>query len=367
MRLVIHVGMNKTGSSSIQSTFSRLNNPEYSYVDWKSPNHSPLHILLFQDQLQLANYHIFRAKGPKFARTLPEMRAKWTDKLSRQLSQIEDKTVLFSAEDISNPIFERANREALKFFRAFANEIDVFGYARPPGSFMSSAFQQRLKGGTVALKAFPQYRARFQMIDSVFGQDNVTIREFARSRLLNGDVVQDFAQVAGLPMPAQHQIVRANEGLSLEAVALLYVQRKYGAGKVQGFAQANQVNRTFINCLATIGNGKLVFSERMLAPLLDEIRDDIAWMEQRMGHSFSELGGAAGGIDLYDDLVEIALLNYDAVLDRLGKDAPDMGPANLDNLVCALEMLWAKCYATTFAQARLVSALARAESPNASK
>jgi hypothetical protein len=297
VKIIIHVGMHKTGSSSIQHTFARLQHPDLEYIEWNSGgNHSALFVLLFEDADKLAGYHAFKARGPEFIRKLPALREEWRARVSTQLAGAGDKTVIFSAEDISGPRFKNASQRLHDFFAGWSNDISVIGYARPPAGFMASAFQQRLKGGNTpdlfSGGASPTYRARFEKIDRIFGRDDVRLRGFAPNSLLNGDVVQDFAHEIGVGPLKEDQIIRANESLSLEAVALLYVQRKMGQGFVQGFNGAPAANNTFIARLATIGTRKFAFSPQMLAPLLEKERADIAWMEDRLGHPFADAGAA---------------------------------------------------------------------------
>ncbi|MFV0514702.1 MAG: hypothetical protein ACK5MY_13915 [Jhaorihella sp.] len=349
MKIIIHVGMPKTGSSSIQQTFAGLQHPELEYVDWiPSGNHSALFVLLFHDLDKLSEYHGFKARGAAFIQTLPALRADWHARVSQQLARTGDKTVIFSAEAISRKDVEYARRRLRDFFAGWSDDISVIGYVRPPAGFAPSAFQQRLKGGMIKNPCrggvSPNYRRRFETFDRIFGRDAVNLREFSSDRLLGGDVVQDFAHQIGVGPLAEDQNLRANESLSLEAVALLYAQRKLGQGFVAGFDRAHVANNSFVSGLATIGRRKFGFSQKLLAPLLEKGRDDIAWMEKRLGHSFSEPGAAnPDAIDSLDDLVDIALGQFDAVQDLLGEDAVD-GPVTTENLVRGLERLRERYY-----------------------
>lgn len=350
MKIVIHVGMHKTGSSSIQHTFAQLPHSDIEYIDWSgSGNHSALYVLLFQDLEKLSNYHGFKARGPEFALKLPAMRIDWNVRVSQQVARAGDKTVIFSAEDISSPAFESALPRLHDFFSGWSESVSAIGYARSPGGFMASAFQQRLKdSGIVDLNsrgALPNYRARFERIDRIFGSKKVKLKEFSSDHLLDGDVVQDFASEIGVAPLQDDQIIRTNESLSLEAVALLYVQRKMGQSFVQGFDRAQAANTAFISRIAAIGTRKFAFSPQLLAPILEKELDDIAWMEERLGHPFSESGAVhPDAIDSLDDLVDIALGQFDAVQDLLGGDAVD-GPATTETLVRALERLREQAYA----------------------
>ena len=365
-RAIIHVGMPKTGTSSIQDTFFKFKHPGFEYVDWSAGNHSALFVLLFENEDKLERFHSFAARGPEFIRELPLLRAKVLAQLEDQIAVADGKTLLFSAEAISQPQFVQANHRLAAFFRDRSDRSDVIGYARPPAGFMASAFQQYLKGGAKVALPFPTYRARFEQIDAAFGRDNVTIRAFSRDRLIGGDVVRDFAETTGIAMPPEDRIVRSNESLSREATALLYVQRKFGVGFVQGFNRAHMANNEFIASLAAIGTGKLAFSDAMMAPLLVEMADDIAWMEDRLGHPLSEAGSTSpDAISSLDDLVDIALQNYEKLLETLGKNAPKAGPATVGNLVKALEALRELSYENVLPEAaRKAAAKAAARAHN---
>lgn len=351
MKVIIHIGMHKTGSSSIQQTFVRLNHPNIEYVNWNpSGNHSDLFVLLFEDEEQLKSYQPFKARGPAFMEGLPALREMWQKRLSAQLSNAANKTVFFSGEDISHPNFPNAVPRLRNFFSEWTNEVSIIGYARPPHSFMVSAFQQHLKDGNIAMpvqaSALPRYRTRFEKIDKVFGRKNVKIKEFSPDHLANGDVVQDVAREIGIAPLAEGQIIRTNESLSLEAAALLYVQRRFGRGFVSGFEGAQAANMAFIQKLSTTGSRKFAFSTKILAPVLEKERADIAWMEARLGHPFSDSGADhRDSIDSLDDLVDIALGEYDAVQHLLGKSVTENVPATIENLVRALEQLREQCSA----------------------
>jgi len=350
MKVIIHVGMHKTGSSSIQRTFAQLKHPDLEYIEWaRSGNHSGLFVLLFEEADKVGEYHSFKSRGPDFQKTLPKLHRNWKHQVSKQLSKAGNKTVIFSAEGISGPRFDSSVERLHDFFASWSRDILIIGYARPPAGFMASAFQQRLKGGhnTNLSQSVvpPTYRMRFEKIDTTFGKDRVTIKEFSAGRLVQGDVVQDFAQEISVAALPEDRIIRTNESLSLEAVALLYVQRQLGQGFVSGYNLAHAANNAFISSLGKIGTRKFAFSSKMLVPILEKERDDIAWMEERLGHAFSDPGtDHKDAIDSLDDLVDIALGQFDAVQEVLGEKAVN-GPATTDNLVRALEVLREDCYA----------------------
>lgn len=347
-RIIIHVGMHKTGTSSIQDTFYHSTNPKIAYVDWERSNHSSLFVLLFQDMRKFDKYHMFRNAGPEFIARLPKLRALWRDRVAKQVREATGKTVIFSAEDCSAPIFEAAAERMHRFFSEISPDICAVGYARDPGSFIQSAFQQNLRGGhliDLERKGLrPNYRMRLEKFDRIFGRDHVIFKEFHPDTLIGGNAVTDFAATIGVDVPSGDEIRHANAALSLEATALLYVQRKFGRGMVAGFPQAEQANNQFVAKLARIGTGKFALSHAMLAPLLERIEEDVTWIEGRLGHAFTARdNGHSVAISTMDDLIDVALRSYE---DLAAFDPTvDGTPATFENLLAALERVRQVSYA----------------------
>jgi len=71
MKIVIHPGMHKTGSSAIQNHFFETAYPGLRYARWNGSNHSGLFVLLFQEPELLASYWGFKSMGPEFCARLP--------------------------------------------------------------------------------------------------------------------------------------------------------------------------------------------------------------------------------------------------------------------------------------------------------
>ena len=349
LHMIVHVGMHKTGTSSIQSTFFHRNNPDFEYVDWTGPNHNELFVLLFLEADRLSKYKGFVNKGPELIRQLPDLRSEWLAKFTDQISNTNAEKMLFSAENISLPNMDRATQALHDCVSAHSRTVAACGYVRNPYNLVESLFQQNLK--YTNLTAFmkgqhrPNYKRRFQHIDRAFGRKNVTLKEYTPDRLLNGDVVQDFAQTIGVEIPEAAEMKRTNESLSLEACACLYVQRVHGKGYVAGFKGAPKANGRFIKQLSTLGDRKLVFQDAMIDKYFGDVSKDLIWIEKRIGHSFSyQEKPSTNTIASLDDLVDVALENYDAIQTRLGADRAISGKASFDNLVKSLEALREKSY-----------------------
>ncbi|SEG54998.1 hypothetical protein [Marinobacterium lutimaris] len=304
-RLVIHIGMHKTGSSSIQETFCSAKFKDLEYLNLGSPNHSGFFATLFWENPE--NYH----GNIKAGRSLEDIRALRTEYKDLLLSQIRSSTknnVMISAEDLSHPGGIDRVRRLKEFFEPYFDDFKVYAYVRTPASYMESAFQQMVKGGIGFLdlnRVYPQYRSRFEVYDQVFGEENVTLIPFDKKLFHEGDVVLDIAYRLGENI-SKEEVVRVNESLSLEATSLMYVYRKYGPG-YGSYKGATRDNNRLISALRAIGGSKLKFHKELVEPILAKNLGDKLWIENRINYSFQEeLSEIDFAIRSEKDIIEIA-------------------------------------------------------------
>jgi hypothetical protein len=349
MKVIIHAGMHKTGSSSIQSHFGTTKYDGLTYARWESVNHSALFVLLFWDPDKAAHYHSFRVRGPEFCSTLPQLRSESKELLIDDMNSLGGNTLLFSAEDISSyGIGKPANPRMAEFFRRWTTDITVMAYVRAPRSFAVSAFQQRLKGPVLRklniATLFRNYRASVSQLDDAYGASSVLLKPYARELLINGDVVQDFAAFLQLKMNELPQ-VESNTTLSAEATALLYVQRRLGKGFVAGFPNANRANRLFIDSLRPVGGSKMGFADSLWNPVLEARKADLDWIEKRIGQPLPDAHGS-GEVEIASeqDLFDLAVASEGALRAVIPEALHNHDPDPLTRVNATLEALRQHCY-----------------------
>jgi len=343
MKVIIHPGMHKTGTSSIQAFLKANCTGDFSFAPLLSENQSALLVLLFQDLDLLKDYHGFRTRGEAFTTDLPRLRKVRQAQLDVFMDTAADKTVIFSAEVLSQPNMRTVTQRLKEYLQRWTSDISVLAYVRAPKDYYRSAFQQHLKGDVKLVAKpgafWPNYRRRFQKFDEIFGHDNVTIRHYSPDALLNGDVVQDFASAIGMKHSGE-PIKRTNETLSAEATALLFLQRTLGEGfgEYHRSAQANDL--AFINDLRSIGTSNFTFSDEYWQPIQDRNREDLAWIENRIG---TPLVGArvANAIVMRNeaDLIELALRSYPLLEALLLERISGLKQPLQEKTLCALSLL----------------------------
>jgi len=284
MTLFIHAGMHKTGSTSIQWTFSALKNPNLIYVPYQKTNHSELFALLFHPNPGL--WPSLKDQGLSNA-ALIDLREKRLKQFRDLItdSRHSDSNILFSAEYISV-----ASEHELEAFNRLIQSCEcsfrILVYVRPPYSLMNSSFQQRLKAGELVLsephKLWPNYRKRIERLEKVFGSDSVDIRLFSPKSLVEGCAVRDLASYLNIPLPAE-RVISTNKTLSAEAIALLYVSRMNRSSQF-GDARINiHKNYLLARSLREVGSKKLLLGLSLLEPVIEPNISELEWLADRLG------------------------------------------------------------------------------------
>lgn len=330
---IIHVGMHKTGSSSIQETFSGLSIDNVEYLSLGgSANHSEFFGTILSDKPE--DFHPNLMNG-RDADASQQRKNQFSQNLDLALSQSSARRVLISAELLSASWVTTKMLDTLRLrLENYCRKLCVIGYVRPPVAYMQSAFQQRLKGGQLSSFApaslYPGYRERFEKLDVVFGRDAVSLFPFMQTTVSDFDVVKDFGRIIGVDV-GENAIVRANESLSLEAVSLLYVFRKFVANIFyDGFTLDND---RLIQMLSKIGGNKFLLASKLVRPILRKNQADIDWIEDRLGKVIEDFpSDSECCIGSEQDLLTVATDNREKLLKLLEEYKPQShhGPSVAD-------------------------------------
>jgi hypothetical protein len=342
MEAIIHPGMPKTGTSSIQLNLVKLQPEGWLVPTEGSGNMSALMAMFFLNEPH--KFHGFKARGMTPAK-VQEMRDEKFAEFDRKTREAFEKgqTPICTAEVISSSPEDAVERLA-QFYVDRGFSPRVVAYVRSPVAFMQSAFQQRLKGTTKHLTAenapWPDYRDRFEKLDRIFGRENVTLKVFDPSTLHGGDVCLDFFQELGIEVDRE-KIVRVNESMSLEACALLFAQRHLGQGFVQGFDTAQFSNNKFIATLTTVGKGKLRFKRAFLTRIMERHKADLEWMEERLNQRLWDVPEEdhPDAIGNAEDLLKVADKARDLLENLLMEQIQKDGKKPRDRLLRNLELL----------------------------
>ena len=191
-RVVLHIGPDKTGSTSIQHTFRDNSDFFKQFNVFYSTNYSHNDkgmFLWFADEV-LVNT------------TVETPRAGHKDLIHNYKQSFEQRMSLLPSDAtwvLSHEGLIHLKKEALMNLRQFlfniANEILVVFYVRDPLSYAISAKSQRIKTGRSNTWRKPLYIKYAELLPNfveVFGIANIEARLFDKNRFKCGDVFLDF-------------------------------------------------------------------------------------------------------------------------------------------------------------------------------
>lgn len=324
LRCVLHIGMPKTGTSSIQATLVNRELANFEYLRLaENGNHSTAIYSAFADSPETHHAHIGARRSAAQVQIYAETHRRLLDEeLFRSASL--GKNALISGEDILFLTHGELVRLADAIKKHYS-QIDVIAYIRPPISFMESAFQQDVKMGHYrkdrGISAhIPEYRARLEKFDRAFGSENVHMVKFSREDLIEGDAVIDFCHRLNIPVDAG-KIKHVNESLTLDAVAILFALQFHDSEFASLPAQDKGRLASF---LSARGSGRFAYSRALAEEIRSSIEPDLRWIETRLGSSLDEPvseteGGIGSASDLLDIAVEARHLLLDAIVQVLGE------------------------------------------------
>ena len=215
MKVVIHIGTEKTGSTTLQE-FMRLNRDVFLSNGVYVPkclgrlNHRKLAVYCM-------NYNksdeFIKKKGLIKKEKRDIFRQEVSDALAKELRELDQgaiDTVLISSEHFHSRLTDISEVERLKAL-FFVNGVDVkvVCYLRKQSYLMESKYSTYLKGGGYAsFKVFSKdcdkssryydYDHFLSIWEKCFSIDNISVREFSRAKFKENNLCIDFLEFAGL-------------------------------------------------------------------------------------------------------------------------------------------------------------------------
>lgn len=234
MKVIVHCGLPKTGSTSIQKTL--YDNHEVLLSEGvRVPIYgatTPAHHKLVVSSS--AGVKFSPKKFSSKSQALTDSRSDLVGGLRE--AKAKSQPVILSSETFSN----RGSFDSMVELRQILADndasIEALAYIRPPLQHLPSSIQQEAKNymlnESLSKKLFAHI-SRAARVQELFGNDNVDLRIFDRSTLNNADVVSDFFEWVrrkGVGAPDVPAASNKNEAIGAPACAMLW-KLKGGAGK----------------------------------------------------------------------------------------------------------------------------------------
>ncbi|HEX2590790.1 MAG TPA: hypothetical protein VHL34_04820 [Rhizomicrobium sp.] len=233
-KLVLHIGVKKTGSTTLQQFLSknRPNLREQNAVYLRSPGKI----------VGGKFFELFQAREPD--RTKVD---NFTAAFRREILGCEDTGVRVAiASDEALCEMRRDSAVALQqFLSSFFKEVEIVVYLRRQDEAMASHYSTSLRGGGTRLVPLPEepdlklktlhYEQMLEVWASAFGESWVRPRLYDRKELIDGDLLRDFLTVCGLnPNGNFNHIDNANTELSKDVQLFMGMLNKHIPARING-------------------------------------------------------------------------------------------------------------------------------------
>lgn len=274
---ILHIGLSKTGSSSIQRTLHRYDDGRLAYARIRDPNHSSPLFQIFCSDPARRDRPFLNWRTPADQAAVAKRHAAAFD---REMTRPRD--VIFSAEGICGKLTADEIGDMAARLRRHFDRVRVIAYLRPYRNACASAWQQNVKmGENRFVLPRPAFRGRLQPFIRHFGKDSVEMRPFDRAALINGDVIDDFAALIGID-PAGLRRQTVNESVSLEALSIVYAHNRFAVHP--GSRAERRMSRiALVQDLADFGTQRFGFDPALVDAACKHHRADLDWASRLLG------------------------------------------------------------------------------------
>lgn len=238
MNCFLHIGTEKTGSTTIQSFFydnqKKLTEQNFYYpLSLRLPNNRFLSLAAYDpsrrdDLTRILNIHSDT--------DLLKFQKKIVNEFYKEIRSVPSgSTIITSGEHIQSRLTTNQEIQRLKeiLYNAGIDDITIIVYLRNPAEIANSYFSTAIKSGetfeTVPepshayLENLCNHKATVEKYSSVFGKENVVVRLFRKDKFAHKSLINDISEVIGINLDDKALVFakRKNESLSLLGIKIL--------------------------------------------------------------------------------------------------------------------------------------------------
>lgn len=213
--LILHIGTEKTGTSSIQEFLyqnkKQLEDEGYHFLQSAGERNNralPAYLLNDEDSINDDFYHL---KGIKSIGEIDSFRKKFSEKLNDELTTLNSKihTVIISSEHFHSRVNKLESIGKLKkITQEYFNQVKIICYLREQSQVCESWYSTALKNGHTS--TFPEfvktcnknniyfnYYENLRKWIEVYKKD-INIRVFDKNNFIEGNLIKDFIYTCGI-------------------------------------------------------------------------------------------------------------------------------------------------------------------------
>ncbi|MEQ8653062.1 MAG: hypothetical protein RIC87_11420 [Kiloniellales bacterium] len=232
-KIYLHVGMPKTGTTSIQyflsSNRDEIGQNGIAYLrSLGLPNN--INIAKYARRPMITSNKKNNSRVAKFVTEIAEKHVVFKNKLVKKIEkEIQSLPKGANKIIISCELLWRLPAKRIchlkELLARFSESIHIVVYLRNQADYIESSYTTTLRNGEngsieqVSLRKlgakYLDYSKRIKIWSDIFGEENVIIRIFERERLMRGDIVFDFCDAVEID-PKLASLPRESKNLSLE-------------------------------------------------------------------------------------------------------------------------------------------------------
>lgn len=224
MKILIHYGYGKTGSTSLQSALSNKRKVLLQHGVYYPKIAKPTtchHLLqaLFKSEECTARHLLV---GPGGYDSLIKLAETSWQEIKRTIEQKKPKVLLLSSELFFGGEVGDGQQQFFNLLSELSDDIQPIVYVRDPANLYVSRLQQSSRNsGDIRPPSAEMVRKSIEQLEFVYGR-KVRVRAFERNKLVGGDIVEDFVTsfLAEYLEPSLIPTVRENESISAEAMEI---------------------------------------------------------------------------------------------------------------------------------------------------
>lgn len=303
----LHMGANKTASTSIQCTLAsnreKLKSLEEGYLFPKAwggnKTRSIKYLCLANDSSQKHRLKSLFSGKSSSEKSIVEFNRELLDEMIEELDGFEGQNYIFSGEDLYQFTYINMNRMRDLVELLVPNcEIQVIYVIRNYLSYMNSSTQQAAKGGSAEKEFLKKrykkgefFRQAIGNMRQVFGEENLNLYTFEASLQNNLGPVGFFLEQIGLQedMIDQVEIKRKNESISNRATKMIFWMNektaKLNHAKYHDNMQLRKFNKRFHGIS---GSARYTLDKKKVEKLYPIMKKEAVWLKAEFGIDYMD-------------------------------------------------------------------------------
>ena len=194
--VILHIGLHKTGSTSIQNALKGYNKNGVKSVAFEEVNHSIPMYTIFSEKRY--NYHIWQ-KAELTKIDIDKKKDVYLNILKEELKSKKFETLIISGEDLS--VLNNNEVQALsELFNAHQVSTTVICYVRNPLSGVVSSAQELVKNGGSVTSIDKLYKSRLEKYIMYFGKQNIKVFDYQKASESEKSIVRHFSKILSIDL-----------------------------------------------------------------------------------------------------------------------------------------------------------------------